>query len=227
MTPNNTTESCYCQQLKVAVGRHTMQHMVAASKQDFADRLRAACDEVNIPAGRGRIAELHRRMRQAGLTISAEAIRKWLDAESIPSMNNARILATVVNQEVEYLLSGRGSVSLARPGYKSDDMIASKANKANVEDGELLNALSALKQEQKQILIYEIQRMLIEGDAAICEDHPRYRIVTPGEAELLDLFETLDDSGRRDILNAAEKKKRMQDLEIRLDNLSKKLGNNQ
>jgi SOS-response transcriptional repressor LexA len=82
--------------------------MVASSKQDFAERLTEACIDAGMSSGRGMVTELHKRVRNAGMNISFEGVRKWVEGESIPSMNNARMLAAVVGRSVEYLLSGRG-----------------------------------------------------------------------------------------------------------------------
>jgi SOS-response transcriptional repressor LexA len=108
MVHQNTTVSCAKQELIVAHRRHKLHFMVASSKQDFAERLTEACIDAGMSSGRGMVTELHKRVRNAGMNISFEGVRKWVEGESIPSMNNARMLASVVGRSVEYLLSGRG-----------------------------------------------------------------------------------------------------------------------
>lgn len=84
--------------------------MVANSKEDFSKRLNQASDEARPPiiSGRGRRAELCRRLdQQQGLKLSGESVRKWLSAESIPSMDNARFVASLLGVTTDWLLTGR------------------------------------------------------------------------------------------------------------------------
>jgi transcriptional regulator with XRE-family HTH domain len=82
--------------------------MVANTKDDFAKRINLACLNAlpPIPEGRGRTAELCRRVKKAGLTVSGESVRKWLAGESIPSMDNIRFIARALGVNTEWLLTG-------------------------------------------------------------------------------------------------------------------------
>lgn len=82
--------------------------MVANTKDDFAKRLNTACGNANppIPEGRGRTAELCRRVKTVGLSVSGESVRKWLAGESIPSMDNIRYIARALAVDTEWLLTG-------------------------------------------------------------------------------------------------------------------------
>lgn len=79
------------------------------TKDDFAKRLIEACVNADppIPTERGQRAELCRRVKQHGLTVSGESVRKWLAGESIPSMDNVRYIAMALGVEAEWLLTGR------------------------------------------------------------------------------------------------------------------------
>jgi transcriptional regulator with XRE-family HTH domain len=90
--------------------------MVANTKQDFATRLVEACANAEPPimSGRGQRAELCRRVKQHGLTVSGESVRKWLAGESIPSMDNIRYIALALGVEAEWLLTGRSAQSNER-----------------------------------------------------------------------------------------------------------------
>lgn len=103
------TNSCHSQQLIRASTAINLQPMVANTKEDFAARLNSACDKANppIPEGRGRRAELVRRVKAVGLTVSGESARKWLSAESIPSMDNVRYIAQALCVDTDWLLTGR------------------------------------------------------------------------------------------------------------------------
>lgn len=103
------TDSCDCQQLICGYEQDSLQPMVANSKQDFSARLEQACDGATpyIPKGRGRRAELQRRVKEAGLCVSGESVRKWLSAESIPSMDNVRYIAIALRVNTDWLLTGR------------------------------------------------------------------------------------------------------------------------
>lgn len=81
------------------------------TKHDFATRLQQACSQANppIPSGRGQRAELCRRVKAKGLTVSGESVRKWLSGESIPSMDNLRYIARALDVEAEWLLTGSTS----------------------------------------------------------------------------------------------------------------------
>lgn len=103
------TNSCHRQQLIRGPGEINLQPMVANSKNDFAQRLAQACNEAKnpIPDGRGRRAELRRRVLKAGLEVSGESVRKWLSADAIPSMDNLRFIAVALNVDADWLLTGR------------------------------------------------------------------------------------------------------------------------
>jgi len=105
-----TTNSCHRQQLIRAAYPDNMQPMVANSKDDFSKRLNDACDAASptIAKGRGRIAELRRRVSEQGKDLSGESVRKWLSGETIPSMDNIRFIAGALNVITDWLLTGRG-----------------------------------------------------------------------------------------------------------------------
>jgi len=79
--------------------------MVTNQTPDFVDRLNAALDAANYPAGKGRRVMLARLMG-----VSGEAARKWLTGESLPSMKNIRRFAGLFGYSVDWLLAGRGAM---------------------------------------------------------------------------------------------------------------------
>lgn len=109
MTDIFATNSCHCQQLICVCDSSNVQPMVVNTKDDFASRLNMACDKAPIPIqeGRGRRAELRRRLISIGLEVSGESVRKWLSGESIPTMDNLRFIATALDCDTDWLLTGR------------------------------------------------------------------------------------------------------------------------
>jgi hypothetical protein len=150
MGPYIATDSCARQQLKRATNLDKLQPMVANSKTDFSERLNKACDEADPPivTGRGRREELRRRLEhQQGLKLSGESVRKWLSAESVPSMDNARRLAALLKINVDWLLTGRLPM---RPEQKQPD------HSANEPDPDYSNPVT------RQVI--EIMKLLDDGE---------------------------------------------------------------
>lgn len=142
------TDSCHRQQLKRATQRDILQPMVANSpKADFSKRLNDACDMATPPivSGRGRRAELVRRLSVHGPKLSGESIRKWLSEESIPSMDNARKLATALNVNTDWLLTGRPPMRL--PAAEQIDHVFP----ASLGIGELITRIQSMHLSQSDL----------------------------------------------------------------------------
>ncbi|MHB1239857.1 MAG: S24 family peptidase [Gammaproteobacteria bacterium] len=86
-----------------------MQPMVAI-QDSFSARLNDACDSAGIVSGHGRVADLHRRCKAAGMNVSSEAVRKWLFEDSLPRMKNAASLAKLLDSDIQGLLVGAPAV---------------------------------------------------------------------------------------------------------------------
>lgn len=104
------------QQLIRAIGRYTMQPMVAiaksAEKEAFAERLNKAYDRLAGAPRRGRraswlVKELAR--REGSRVVSIEAARKWLSGESMPDQTHMAMLARHAEIDVNLLHSGEPS----------------------------------------------------------------------------------------------------------------------
>jgi len=153
------TDSCHRQQLIVASLLDKLQPMVANSKDDFSKRLNQACDEATPPiiSGRGRREELRRRLElQQGLKLSGESVRKWLSAESIPSMDNARFLAKLLGVATDWLLTGRDPMRHSGTGSPVNKLAQGTVNYSFISDAIIRQALEIMEQldehERHQVL---------------------------------------------------------------------------
>ena len=77
--------------------------------EQFSNRLKQALSLRGIPANSP--TELARQFgtRPRGVRVSAQAARKWLNAESIPTHDKLKALANWLGMETNWLLSGEGS----------------------------------------------------------------------------------------------------------------------
>src|SRR5690554_4338868 len=83
--------------------------MVMDIKRVFSARLNEALDDMDVPRkGKGRQKKVQEIFRSHGGTVSENGARKWLQAESIPAMENLILLARALNVGVEWLATGRG-----------------------------------------------------------------------------------------------------------------------
>lgn len=78
--------------------------MVAAHVK-FSQRLKVACDDAKLPAY-GRPAKVVALLAEGGVKISVQAVRKWFDGETLPSMENLSVLAGKISIDANYLLTG-------------------------------------------------------------------------------------------------------------------------
>lgn len=87
-----------------------LQPMVAQVHAEFAARLNEALTDAGWVIGYGR------RIRLAQLVgLSGESCRKWLNGESLPTMEHAIQVALHLGVYVEWLLTGRGPKRLPDP----------------------------------------------------------------------------------------------------------------
>ncbi|MHA6205417.1 helix-turn-helix domain-containing protein [Dyella soli] len=84
----------------------------------FAERLQAACDAADIPAGRARSAALALRF-----AVSTEAVRQWLHGRAFPEVSRLVEMAEEFECSLDWLLLGRlpSSGQVREPGgaYKT------------------------------------------------------------------------------------------------------------
>lgn len=96
------------QQLIVGYVARNLQLMVVSrqkSKADFARRLHEVLNEIReCPPGNGRPGWLRARIDNV---VSQEAVRKWLEAMSIPAQPIINILAVKLNVTAHWLQSGQ------------------------------------------------------------------------------------------------------------------------
>lgn len=81
----------------------TLEDMTDAVRNAFAQRLHEICDDLKLPAERGRQTAL---AKLVGLT--PNAARKWLQGDGLPEMAQAVKLAAMANVSVVWLLQGSG-----------------------------------------------------------------------------------------------------------------------
>lgn len=77
------------------------------TKLDFSKRLNQAAEEYGDPL-RGRRAKIARRVG-----VSGQAVRKWLNGESIPSMWHLSELSAFYRVSAQWLLTGTGPKTVA------------------------------------------------------------------------------------------------------------------
>jgi hypothetical protein len=77
----------------------------------FSARLQAACDaHASCPLlNKGRLTWLQAQLREQGLLVSVEAVRKWLSGEGRPRQDTCEKLAAVLQTDAVELYMGCGS----------------------------------------------------------------------------------------------------------------------
>ncbi len=120
--------------------------MVALAKNDFAVRLSHALSAINYPPERGRRARLAKEM-----SVSGEAARKWLSGESVPGINNARKMATLLGINVDWLLTGRGDMH-------PEDAAADAMAALNPRHRALIGLFDALTEDQQAQVIRDLEK---------------------------------------------------------------------
>jgi len=80
-------------------------------KQEFSNRLNLALDAIGFaPKGKGRQVQLAK-----ALGVSQKGAAKWLEGETIPSMEHLAELAKLCRVYSEWLLTARGSMRFQEP----------------------------------------------------------------------------------------------------------------
>ena len=170
------TNSCHCQQLKRVLTQSNLQPMVANTKNDFAERLNQACDAANppIPMGRGRRAELRRRVLSHGLDVSGESVRKWLSGESIPSMDSLRFIATALAVESEWLLTGRdASNRVSSPQYSVQEKESPVYEIYSSQIRDVISIMQTLDASHQAKVLFAAQLAKHEYDSECSRNSPQ------------------------------------------------------
>ena len=124
MMVEDTTISCTTQQLIVAFNHCRLQPMVTEIRMSFANRLDLALDHAGIVGGRQR-----KKAVATMFGVSREAVRKWLEGESLPDTKRIIEIARRLGVSAEWLLTGDG------------DMVSQSATlTSNVAEGPELHA---------------------------------------------------------------------------------------
>lgn len=121
MTDNIEPQVTLRQGLNVTCGPRKILLVVTDEKAAFSARLNKALDDIGIPHKyKGRQQALVRLMAEEGKKIGQKGVRKWLESEAIPSMDNLISLARAAQVSFEWLATGRGSMKL---GSLSDEAV--------------------------------------------------------------------------------------------------------
>lgn len=114
MTDNIEPQVTSSQGLIVTSGRRKILLVVTDEKAAFSARLNKALDDIGIPHKyKGRQQALVRLMAEEGKKIGQKGVRKWLESEAIPSMDNLISLARATRVSFEWLATGRGPMKLS------------------------------------------------------------------------------------------------------------------
>lgn len=88
-------------------------------KLAFARRLDAACAELpDCPKDHGRASWL---ARQFNPSLSAQAVQKWFNGESMPDMTNIPRLAAILRADASWLIAGPGEKFV--PEFKQNEQL--------------------------------------------------------------------------------------------------------
>jgi len=83
--------------------------MVINEKEDFSRRLNEALAGIGAPEkGKGRQKALLKLMTAQGAVLTENGVRKWLECESIPAMDNMIKLARAIRVPIQWLATGEG-----------------------------------------------------------------------------------------------------------------------
>lgn len=115
---------------------------MAASYEQFANRLRKALDRADFVAGRGRTSALAVRY-----AVSRETVRKWLAGLALPELPRIIELAKDFDVSMEWLATGRGSIA---PGVGEASALYRRLSD---NEGHLLDAFRKLPESKRQLLV--------------------------------------------------------------------------
>jgi hypothetical protein len=97
-----------------------MVNVADTERRAFSGRLCQILDDLDVPV-RGRTAWLQRKwLRHTGEKLSIPTFRKWLEAQAMPQTSRIRHLAEMLDEDFEYLMTGRRS-GQQESGHKSKD----------------------------------------------------------------------------------------------------------
>ena len=76
---------------------------------EFAERFNDACDRYHDcrPLHQGRLTWIRSRLKEEGLHVSLESVRKWLSGEGRPRQEKCEKLATILDVDGAWLYMGR------------------------------------------------------------------------------------------------------------------------
>lgn len=125
MQPILEPQVTFCQELNVTGRTHTIRIMeksnqtptnrvgVSRTKREFSARLNEICDDAGIPPkGKNRQTILGKKFG-----VSQKGARKWLEGESLPTLEKCIELSARFQVHIEWLLTGRGPKQFdAAPG---------------------------------------------------------------------------------------------------------------
>lgn len=127
----------------------------------FSERLNTALDNMKFPAkGGGRQTRLAKVISEKYEKISQKGVRKWLEAESIPSMENLIRLAKITNVSLEWLVTGRGGLSIASNILDIDTPLAYGYTKETVDLITRIEALPAPLRETVTTALEQAEKLL-------------------------------------------------------------------
>ena len=116
----------------------------------FSERLQKALQDAEYSADSPTQLAREFNLRFSGNPVTVHAARKWLQAESIPTQEKLRALATWLNVPAEWLRFGSGDSS----------NIGSAENAPIARDAKILSSLQQLNDHQRE-LAHEFIRLLI------------------------------------------------------------------
>ena len=137
----------------------TLVHAIVArmnanqERSKFSERLQQALQSAEYSADSPTVLAREFNLRFSGQPVTVHAARKWLQAESIPTQEKLRALASWLNVPAEWLRFGNGS-------HSNEVGIAGDVNAPIARDTRILSGLQQLNDNQRE-LVLEFIRLLI------------------------------------------------------------------
>lgn len=96
-------------------------------------------------------------LRTHGVELTVQAVRKWFDGDSLPSMHNLSVLASLLKTDASYLLTGN-PVSSARPEALSAEDVELLAAFRQLDAIERLEVLSDTQMRARRLDLRQKQK---------------------------------------------------------------------
>lgn len=129
-------------------------------KRNFSKRLLEALRKARQDASSPTRMAREFNLRYHGSPVTAQSVRKWLTAKSVPSQDKVRVLAEWLNVSAQWLRFGEGDPAAMQRGRALSQEAAHYA----IEDDALSRDFGRLSEHHKKIVL-EIVRALLAAES--------------------------------------------------------------